>query len=150
LASGGVGTAAGPVSILGRVAFGQKVINHIKLWDVAKGSLIWTSAEGDLGQVTSLIFSPDGKSLFCCDLSATSRIDARKGAAQARLDEDDRGQAQVSYHLGFVYSPGFGFPRWKSLSRLSHGTRSDDEYAPVSRPPMKQTQLSVASSERIG
>ena len=73
------GPLSGRISILGRVAFGQKVINHIKLWDVATGAMVWTSAEGDLGQVTSLVFSPDGKSLFCCDLSATSRIDARTG-----------------------------------------------------------------------
>ena len=92
LASSGVGTAVGPVSILGRVAFGQKVINHIKLWDVATGAMVWTSAEGDLGQVTSLVFSPDGKSLFCCDLSATSRIDARTGQTRQDLMRPTEGR----------------------------------------------------------
>ncbi len=57
---------------------------HLKLWDVATGTLKWTSAEGDLGNVTSLVFSPDDESLFCCDSTATTRIDARTG--QTRQD----------------------------------------------------------------
>jgi WD40 repeat protein len=85
VASADIGIKEGPVVIEGRqFRTGQKVINHIKLWDVAKGTLVWTSAEGDLGGVTSLVFSPDGNSLFCCDSSATTRIDARTG--QTRQD----------------------------------------------------------------
>ena len=60
------------------------MINHIKLWDVASGALLWTSAEGDFGNVTSLLFSPDGSSLYCCDSSATTKIDAKTG--QIRQD----------------------------------------------------------------
>jgi hypothetical protein len=90
VASAGVGIAAGRISIGGgQVAFGQKVINDVKLWDVATGALKWTSAEGDYGQVTSLVFSPDGGSLFCCDLSATSRIDARTGQTREDLMKVD-------------------------------------------------------------
>lgn len=63
---------------------GAKVINYIKLWDVAKGAPLWTSPEGDLGFVQSLVFSPDGQWLFCCDSTATTRIDARTG--QTRHD----------------------------------------------------------------
>jgi WD40 repeat protein len=85
VASAGCGITSGRISIGGReVGIGQKVINNIKLWDVATGALKWTSAEGDFGHVMSLIFSPDGLSIYCCDSSATSRIDARTG--QTRND----------------------------------------------------------------
>jgi WD40 repeat protein len=85
LASAGTGIFTGRFSIGGRdVGVGQKVINNIKLWDVATGALVWTSAEGDHGQVTSLVFSPEGRSVYCCDLSAISRIDTRSG--QTRKD----------------------------------------------------------------
>ncbi len=85
LANAGVGIATGRMSIGGRnVGSGQKLINNIKLWDVATAALMWTSPDGDHGQVTSLVFSPDGLSLYCCDLSTTSRIDARTG--QTRKD----------------------------------------------------------------
>ncbi len=85
LASPGIGIEEGRISVRGRdIGRGQKVINHIKLWDVASGALMWTSPDGDLGYVTSLLFSPDGESLFCCDSSATTRIDARTG--QTRQD----------------------------------------------------------------
>jgi outer membrane protein assembly factor BamB len=82
VASAGVGIAA-LISSNGRV-LGQKVIDFVKLWDVATGQLKWTSPAGDLGEITSLVFSPDGEALFCCDSSATSRIDARTG--QTRQD----------------------------------------------------------------
>jgi WD40 repeat protein len=85
LANAGVGIATGRISIGGRDAgVGQKVINNIKLWDVATGRLVWTSAQGDFGHVASLVFSPDGLSVYCCDSSAVSRIDTRTG--QARRD----------------------------------------------------------------
>ena len=85
IASAGVGKKEGRISIGGRyVGLGSKVTNHIKLWDVANGNLVWTSAEGDLGNVKSLVFSPDGESIYCCDESATTRIDARTG--QLRQD----------------------------------------------------------------
>jgi WD40 repeat protein len=66
------------------VGSGQKVVNHIKLWDVTTAALAWTSAEGDFGHVASLVFSPDGRSLYCCDDSAITRVDARTG--QTRKD----------------------------------------------------------------
>jgi WD40 repeat protein len=85
LASAGTGVFTGRFSIGGgNVGFGKKVINNIKLWDVATGALVWTSAAGDYGQVTSLVFSRDGRSVYCCDLSAISRIDTRTG--QTRKD----------------------------------------------------------------
>ena len=85
VATAGVETRAGPSTIGGKsIGNGEKVINHIKLWDVATGGLVWTSAGDDQGQVNALLFSPDGNSLFCCDLSATTRIDARTG--QVRQD----------------------------------------------------------------
>jgi WD40 repeat protein len=91
LASAAVGIAQGRISIGGRdVGSGQKVINYIKLWDVATGATVWTSAAGDYGDVTSLVFSPDGGSLFCCDLSATSRIDARTGQTRQDLMKADQ------------------------------------------------------------
>jgi len=85
LASAEAGTREGRISIRGGdFASGGKVINRVKLWDVATGALVWTSAEGDYGQVTSLVFSPDGDAIYCCDMSATTRIDARTG--QTRQD----------------------------------------------------------------
>jgi len=86
LASAGGGIARTRISIDGRDAgFGTKVINDIKLWDVATGALIWTSAQGDHGHVTSLVFSPEGRSVYCCYSSATSRIDARTGKTRKDL-----------------------------------------------------------------
>lgn len=85
VASASVGIAAGRISIGGGpVAVGQKLIDDVQLWDVATGAQKWTSPEGDLGPATSLVFSPDGEALFCCDHMATSRIDARTG--QTRRD----------------------------------------------------------------
>jgi RNA polymerase sigma factor (sigma-70 family) len=85
VASGGHGSKEGRISIGGRViGRGSKVINYVKLWNVATGALLWTSAEGDLGLVTSIVFSPDGTSIYCCDSSATTRIDAQTG--QTRQD----------------------------------------------------------------
>ncbi len=74
---------------------GSKVVNYVKLWNVATGALLWTSAEGDLGHVNSLVFSPDGTSIYCCDDSATSRIDATDRTDAARLDESRRWTAEV-------------------------------------------------------
>jgi WD40 repeat protein len=85
LATAGVGYASVPISIPGRdLGVVRKLVNDVKLWDVATGSLKWTSPAGDLGYVTSLVFSPDGLSVYCCDSSAVSRIDARTG--QTRKD----------------------------------------------------------------
>jgi WD40 repeat protein len=85
LASAGCGIARGRISIGGKnIGVGEKVVSKIKLWNVATGALNWTSPEGDYGQVTALVFSPDGLSLYCSDSSATSRIDARTG--QTRKD----------------------------------------------------------------
>ena len=75
----------GRIAINGGDAFlGQKVVNNVKLWDVKTGKLVWTSVEGDHGQITSLVFSREGLSVYCCDLSAVSRIDAHTG--QTRRD----------------------------------------------------------------
>jgi hypothetical protein len=78
------------VGLLTRPALGRET-NHtrrraagFKLCDVTKGALVWTSAEGDLGHVQSLVFSPDGRSLYCCDSSAITRVDASTG--QTRKD----------------------------------------------------------------
>jgi RNA polymerase sigma factor (sigma-70 family) len=85
VASGGHGIKEGLISMGGGPIYrGAKVINYVKLWNVATGALLWTSAEGDLGLVTSIVFSPDGTSIYCCDSSATTRIDA--GTGQTRRD----------------------------------------------------------------
>lgn len=95
LASAGVGIAAGRIAIGGRmVGMGQKVINDIRLWDVATGALKWTSPEGDLGNIGSVAFSPDGEAIFCCDDSATSRIDARTGQDRRDLLKANEGRAR--------------------------------------------------------
>jgi RNA polymerase sigma factor (sigma-70 family) len=100
LASAGVVTKEGRISIGGRdVGLGTKLINHIKLWDVATGALVWTSAEGDYGNVTSLVFSPDGGSLFCCDSTATTRIDARTGQTRQDLMRATEGRPRYSRPL---------------------------------------------------
>ncbi len=93
VASASVGIAAGRISVGGGPVFlGQKVINNAKLWDVATGALKWTSPEGDLGHVKSLVFAPDGGSLFCCDDSAISGIDARTGQTRQDLMKPNEGR----------------------------------------------------------
>jgi RNA polymerase sigma factor (sigma-70 family) len=62
----------------------EKLVNHVDLWNVKTGALVWASANGELGQVASVVFAPDGTSLYCCDLSASTRIDAETG--QTRID----------------------------------------------------------------
>jgi WD40 repeat protein len=95
LASTGVRIASGRISIGGRdVGAGKKVVNNIKLWDVTKGALVWTSAEGDLGHVQSLVFSPDGRSLYCCDDSAITRVDARTGQTRKDLMRATDGRSE--------------------------------------------------------
>ncbi len=85
VATAGTTIREGPIIIGGKsIGDGKAVISHVKLWDVASGALLWTSANGELGQVSSLLFAPDGNSLFCCDWAATTRIDARTG--QVRQD----------------------------------------------------------------
>lgn len=93
LASARSGIANGRISIRGGPMFvGGKVINSIQLWDVRSGALIWNSAEGDFGDVTSVVFSPDGLSVYCCDSSATSRIDARTGQTRRDLIKAEVGE----------------------------------------------------------
>lgn len=95
VASAGVDFVVGRLSIDGReAAVSQKAVNHIKLWDVATGALRWTSAAGEHGQLTSLVFSPDGLSLYCCDMSAISRIDARTGQTRRDLVRATDGRAR--------------------------------------------------------
>jgi WD40 repeat protein len=95
VASAWTGVVTGRISIGGGPVFmGSKVVNNVKLWDTTTGALIWTSAEGDYGDVTSLLFSPDGLSLYCCDMSATSRIDARTGQTRRDLMKAAGGQSR--------------------------------------------------------
>jgi WD40 repeat protein len=75
------------------VVSGQKVINDVRLWDIATGSLKWTSASDD-GILTSLVFSPDGEALFCCNDSATYRIDARAGQGRLVLMQMNEGRSR--------------------------------------------------------
>ncbi len=85
VASAALGVKKMRTTVQGKeIVRGSRTINYIKLWAVDSGALVWTSAEGDLGDVTSLVFSPDGASLYCCDSSATTRIDAKTG--QMRQD----------------------------------------------------------------
>jgi WD40 repeat protein len=85
LASAGVSIAERVVSFGGRKARARAVVSHIKLWSVATGKETWTSAEGELGSVASVVFAPNGLSLYCCDDSAISRIDARTGQTRKLL-----------------------------------------------------------------
>jgi WD40 repeat protein len=73
---------------------GQKVVNNIKLWAVTTGALVWTSAEGDLGHVQPLVFSPDGRWLYCCDSSAITRVDARTGQTRKDLMRATDGRSE--------------------------------------------------------
>jgi WD40 repeat protein len=95
IATAELAVATGKISIGGKyVGIGEKVINHVKLWDVATGALKWTSPDGDIGLVTSLVFSPDGLSVYCCDSSAVSRIDARTGQTRKDLLKTASGQTK--------------------------------------------------------
>ena len=71
VASGG----AGPVRDFGNET---RLLSEIKLWDIATGRLRWTY-EGELGEVNSLAFSPDGTALVYCDHRAVGMIDVPTG-----------------------------------------------------------------------
>jgi WD40 repeat protein len=76
---------AGHVRQFGRqFASMQKELSDIRLWDIATGKLLW-AFEGDLGQVNSLSFSPDGKSLAYCDSQSVGMINVQTGQLERIL-----------------------------------------------------------------
>ena len=97
VASAGVGIAAGRISIGGGPVFlGQKVINNVELWDVATGAPKWTSPEGDLGQVKSLVYSPDGECAVLLRRFGHQPHRRPDRADPSGLDEAERGPAPLS------------------------------------------------------
>ncbi|MHC5539534.1 WD40 repeat domain-containing protein [Singulisphaera rosea] len=59
-------------------AYEAKVVSEVRLWDAGTGRLCWT-AEEELGEVNSLEFSPDGKSIVFCDHKSIASICVRTG-----------------------------------------------------------------------
>jgi WD40 repeat protein len=91
------GVTRGYVRELGFTPDGKALVglcddNQIRLWEATSGKLMKAQpALDDLERVglprilpSTLAISPDGGSLFCCDSTATTRIDARTG--QTRQD----------------------------------------------------------------
>jgi WD40 repeat protein len=58
--------------------------SELRLWDVSTGKLLRTY-EGDLGNFSSLSFSPQGNWLVACDSASVQLIDVPTGQLQERL-----------------------------------------------------------------
>jgi WD40 repeat protein len=71
VASGGWG----PVRSFGNE---QRILSEVRLWDIATGNLLWVF-EGESGEIGSLAFAPDGKTLVYCDHDAVGVIDVQTG-----------------------------------------------------------------------
>lgn len=56
----------------------RRMISEVRLWDAASGELKWTW-EGRGTDVTSLAFSPDGKSLAVCNADEFGLVDVASG-----------------------------------------------------------------------
>ena len=62
----------------------QRIVSEVRLWDIATGRLIWTF-EGKIGQVASLAFAPDGKTLAYCDHDAVGVNHVETGKLERTL-----------------------------------------------------------------
>ena len=67
----------------------QRIVSEVRLWDIATGSLIWTF-EGKMGEIASLAFAPDGKTLAYCDLDAVGVINVETGKLERTLTKTTR------------------------------------------------------------
>ena len=56
----------------------------MRLWDSATGKLMWTF-EGERGEVNSLAFAPDGRTLVYCDQDGVGVIDTKTGKLERTL-----------------------------------------------------------------
>ncbi len=61
-----------------------KVKSDVRLWEIATGKPLW-AFEGELGEVNSLAFSPDGKTLTYCDSQSVGMIDVQTGKLERIL-----------------------------------------------------------------
>ena len=77
IASGGWG----PVRQFGNM---QRTVSEVRLWECAMGMLLWTF-EGERGEVNSLAFAPDGKTLVYCDQDGVGVIDTKTGKLERTL-----------------------------------------------------------------
>jgi WD40 repeat protein len=62
----------------------SRMASEMRLWNVQTGDL-FHSVEGSLGEVWSIAFSPDGKTIVSCDDDAVTLTDARTGEWQRTL-----------------------------------------------------------------
>ena len=77
VASGGWG----PVRKFGNE---QRILSEVRLCDIATGNLFWTF-EGESGEIRSLAFSPDGKTLVYCDHNGVGVIKVETGKLERAL-----------------------------------------------------------------
>jgi RNA polymerase sigma-70 factor (ECF subfamily) len=56
----------------------QRIVSEVRLWEIATGKPRWVF-EGDLGEVASLAFAPDGRTLVYCDHEAVGMLDVATG-----------------------------------------------------------------------
>ena len=63
---------------------GSRVLSEVRLWDAASGERRWTW-EGEHGDLDSLAFSPDGKTLVVCDDDMVGLIDVGSGKTKRTL-----------------------------------------------------------------
>jgi RNA polymerase sigma factor (sigma-70 family) len=61
-----------------------RALSDVRLWEIATGKLLW-AFEGELGEVNSLAFSPDGRMLVYCDMQSVGMIDAQTGRIERIL-----------------------------------------------------------------
>jgi WD40 repeat protein len=66
-----------------------KNASEIRLWDRATGRLVWSTL-GELGEVHSLAFAPDGNALAFCDDEVVCVLDAHTGRLKRILMETKR------------------------------------------------------------
>jgi WD40 repeat protein len=62
----------------------QRTLSDVRLWEIATGKLLW-AFEGEEGEVNSLAFSPDGKTLVYCDNRSVGMIDVQTGRIERIL-----------------------------------------------------------------